>query len=541
MKIKYILIQICFILTLLDQNLFAHETALHSSTTNDGNMTKNAIEICNSAWDYGWLSSIYQSEIYDGSRDEDSSASRNCNHGYNPITGSTGGIFKTLYAGKPTKEYAIGMWENMEYAFGSGNLTGGDNIGAYHYLGRCCHLLQDMTTYPHIHPQDISGVPPEHQNFESSEYSQFVNFDFPNTDTPLLPTDSLTGVSKSTEKLDSWSSTRLCSKTFTSNDIASFIEQVARITYFRSTFWGEVEFVTDTWGSHSGEASPELTTTTVFSDGIVTEKPNTLSTLFGSENVRYRNTWEDDYFEITDAHGQSFTWKNTFDDEWFPCSGRTQDGHVSSGGDVTDEGVRTTGRFHFTTAYEVNPINYPNGTSFSQSSLGNYMSLYSMQVGLRYNAALMAVGSGLTYTLNIQSQNPSSGILTQLSSADGNNIVLGYTPFSSTYVYGERVTLTAPTAISGNRFSKWQKNGIDFSTQRQITITIKESDTYTVVSIPDINSDDTVNIKDFAILAEHWQDICSHPSWCEGSDLDLSSVVDLSDLLIICNSWLEIK
>ena len=477
------------IVVLCCQTLCGHETALHSkkgSTNYTGNMARNALEICNNAWGTSWLSPTYQSEIYDGSWDEDNSAFRYINHGYNPITGTTGGIF---IGGQPTIDYSIPLWEDMVDAFNSGHLTGGD--GAYHYLGRCCHLLQDMTTYVHIHPQDITGLPydpinKEHQDFEALELSSFQNYDFPNTYPPLLPTDSLTDVSQSTEKLDSFSANRLRSKTFADNHIASFIEQVARITYFRSTFWGEVQFVSETG---NGEAAPENTTGTSFGTTWIFPQPNVLRIMFGAANVRYVNTWDDDYFEITDADNEGFTWKSTVDDEWFPCAEssipeRMPDGHVIVGGsDPTDASVRTTGRFHFTRAYDVDPVKYPDNTSFADSSLGYYISYYSMLVGLRYNAALMGVGSGLQRTLSFQSQNPSSGVWIEVYNHENLQTIVYNTPNSGSYKYGTVMTLTAPAAVSGNTFSKWQKNGSDYSTNRQIEVTARANDIYKAVYV----------------------------------------------------------
>jgi len=45
---------------------------------------------------------------------------------------------------------------------------------------------------------------------------------------------------------------------------------------------------------------------------------------------------------------------------------------------------------------------------------------------------------------------------------------------------------------------------------------------------------------DFSFLAGYWlKDNCADSSNCEGSDLDLSGAVDINDLKIFANNWLE--
>ena len=56
----------------------------------------------------------------------------------------------------------------------------------------------------------------------------------------------------------------------------------------------------------------------------------------------------------------------------------------------------------------------------------------------------------------------------------------------------------------------------------------------------DFNSDTIVNFRDYAILASHWQETnCGAPDWCEGADLDIDSNVDINDLMLFCEFWLE--
>ena len=55
----------------------------------------------------------------------------------------------------------------------------------------------------------------------------------------------------------------------------------------------------------------------------------------------------------------------------------------------------------------------------------------------------------------------------------------------------------------------------------------------------DFNLDTIVNFADFATLASYWQQGCSDPEWCEGADIDKSGSVNLTDLDLFCEYWLE--
>ncbi len=88
-----------------------------------------------------------------------------------------------------------------------------------------------------------------------------------------------------------------------------------------------------------------------------------------------------------------------------------------------------------------------------------------------------------TYTLTVQSQNPASGVSAAVSPADNNGLSGGTTgtpPLTRTYNAGTSVTLTAPLAVSGDNFQKWQENGSDYSTNSTITV-MAGDDTYTAV------------------------------------------------------------
>ena len=55
---------------------------------------------------------------------------------------------------------------------------------------------------------------------------------------------------------------------------------------------------------------------------------------------------------------------------------------------------------------------------------------------------------------------------------------------------------------------------------------------------PDVNNNGVVDLADLTIVASRWSDYCSAPDWCQSCDLDTSGFVDSADLLILTNSWL---
>ncbi|MBN1795135.1 MAG: hypothetical protein JW804_00520 [Sedimentisphaerales bacterium] len=57
----------------------------------------------------------------------------------------------------------------------------------------------------------------------------------------------------------------------------------------------------------------------------------------------------------------------------------------------------------------------------------------------------------------------------------------------------------------------------------------------------DINGDDWVDIKDFALLSNHWSNTCSTGNnYCDGTDLaEPFGVIDFNDLAVITENWLD--
>jgi len=55
----------------------------------------------------------------------------------------------------------------------------------------------------------------------------------------------------------------------------------------------------------------------------------------------------------------------------------------------------------------------------------------------------------------------------------------------------------------------------------------------------DLNQDGSVNILDYAVMAQHWLgQSCLNSAWCDCADIDLTGDVGISDLTILADRWL---
>ncbi|MFA5422634.1 MAG: hypothetical protein WC374_02115 [Phycisphaerae bacterium] len=55
----------------------------------------------------------------------------------------------------------------------------------------------------------------------------------------------------------------------------------------------------------------------------------------------------------------------------------------------------------------------------------------------------------------------------------------------------------------------------------------------------DFDGSGRVDFNDFSILAAYWYDYCEEPNSCQGTNLDDYNVVDLNDLMLFTEYWLE--
>lgn len=96
------------------------------------------------------------------------------------------------------------------------------------------------------------------------------------------------------------------------------------------------------------------------------------------------------------------------------------------------------------------------------------------------NIVVTANTAVTTRTLTVTST-PTTGAAITVSPADNSSNANGTTQFTRTYNSGAAVTLTAPATFSGNTFSKWQKNGVDLTTNTTASVTMDADQTLTAV------------------------------------------------------------
>ncbi|HKB66339.1 MAG TPA: S8 family serine peptidase [Pyrinomonadaceae bacterium] len=89
----------------------------------------------------------------------------------------------------------------------------------------------------------------------------------------------------------------------------------------------------------------------------------------------------------------------------------------------------------------------------------------------------------LSHTLTVASVNPSSGVSITVTPTDAGDQGNGTTPFTRGYVPTSVVSLTAPATTGSNRFQKWQRDGVDWSTNRATSLTMDAPHTMTAVYI----------------------------------------------------------
>jgi hypothetical protein len=67
-----------------------------------------------------------------------------------------------------------------------------------------------------------------------------------------------------------------------------------------------------------------------------------------------------------------------------------------------------------------------------------------------------------------------------------------------------------------------------------------DSFTFHQVRTRDFNNDTKVDFRDFAVFASYWQVTdCNNSAGCQGTDLDVNGSVDVNDLMLFCEYWLE--
>ncbi|MEO5917529.1 MAG: Ig-like domain-containing protein [Luteolibacter sp.] len=93
------------------------------------------------------------------------------------------------------------------------------------------------------------------------------------------------------------------------------------------------------------------------------------------------------------------------------------------------------------------------------------------------------VTSSANQVLSVTSS-PTSGASVIVTPADLNGVSSGDTAFNRVYANGASVNLTAPLTHGGTAFVKWQKNGVDYSTNAGISVTMDGNHALNAVYLP---------------------------------------------------------
>jgi hypothetical protein len=447
------------------------------------------------------FTSIQQARMSEGAKDEDGwdlipPLPRYRNHGYNPLTDT--GFVGDNWLGTTARNESVTRWNSMSNAFSSGQFDGGDGVGAWHYLGRVSHFLQDMSAPLHALGTYWHALGCQFENFwaiNDSLLSSILN----SIGGPLHSGEPLP--SEATSRLDSFTLERLQYR-YNNNcphknndDVQGWIEVLAWTTYFRATFWGEIIFGSS--GS-SGPATFSQTTGTTFDDGYVGAKTNTLNTMFNG-NVQWIASgfpFYDNYYEITDRNGNVFRYMSYTDiDDWSSCGRNWVNGQKDSskrfptslGPDDEDErGARVTGRFWFDTCElgknnsgsynrRCYPNKYPNGDSMNDD-LHLYYGKYGYPLTVRYNAGLLGLANRRAMVNTNYGQ--ANGFTLSRKDNFGNGPTFNASTRNSHFYFVAKssVNLTAPqTNTNGEFFIRWDKDDSSFSTNRTITINTSSS------------------------------------------------------------------
>jgi hypothetical protein len=125
--------------------------------------------------------------------------------------------------------------------------------------------------------------------------------------------------------------------------------------------------------------------------------------------------------------------------------------------------------------------------------------------------------------------------------AAGNNAAVYYWPDDEFDLYTDPVYVEVGDwfIIDYNSISVGDCNVgfYDFNTSMDVPVYYLS---FSHVRTRDFNNDTKVDFADFAILASHWRATdCNDPGWCEGTDLNHDGCVDVNDLMLFCEYWLE--
>jgi hypothetical protein len=141
-------------------------------------------------------------------------------------------------------------------------------------------------------------------------------------------------------------------------------------------------------------------------------------------------------------------------------------------------GTFSNGMTSFVAATDANGL--VTAPTFTANSIaGSY--LVTASVAGVSNRGYFFLTNSATHSLAVASVNPSSGVGITVSPVDNGGLGNGTTQFSRIYNHNALVDLTAQATTGSNTFQKWQRDGVDFSTNTGIQVTVDAEHTLTAV------------------------------------------------------------
>jgi formylglycine-generating enzyme required for sulfatase activity len=110
-----------------------------------------------------------------------------------------------------------------------------------------------------------------------------------------------------------------------------------------------------------------------------------------------------------------------------------------------------------------------------------YSTTPSITFTMSGDVTMTAVYAPIVRTLRVRSSNPNTGVPITVTPNDNNGNGNGTTSFDRLYPDAVVVNLTAPLTAGGNRFQKWQRNGVDYSLSLSTSVTMDND--YTMMAI----------------------------------------------------------
>ncbi len=295
-------------------------------------------------------------------------------HAHNPLTGR-GFIFYTGFGGS-AGSYSEELLAALDLALSNHNLDETFNLA-----GRLLHLLEDMSSPAHVfgiwHPFNTCL-------FEDYWLQHADEIEALPGIGEIVPARASVPSPVFVERLDPFSGKHLQERLADLPDsLYGPFEASAWTTYFTVSHWGELRF--------DDEVAAPRTLPATFAEEPVEEQDNVLYAMFNG-NIRYHTSWWNDYFEIEDVQGHTFTWNKCLVLDGFrPCPNpaglSSREGHLRGEAALADQTLlRLTGRFYFTQrgfrATYCHPFRHPDGTPAEEHLVRYYgKTLFPMAVG----------------------------------------------------------------------------------------------------------------------------------------------------------------